>query len=421
MLRGAGALAAAAAIAVAAAACGSSSSSGSSSSAGTSASAGASSSSGSNASQASQTGKCTARALLITNLTGVGAQNGASDAPAWKLAASRINAAGGVNGCKLVVDIANEASDPTKDVPLAEQYTSQHTYAEVAAIDLGGASAVPYLMRRKILSVTSDCAGEGLDTKANPYFFDTCPGLSPATLAATTAAIKAGHTKIGAVVQNNSLGANAAIGIQQAAKKAGGQVVDVEKVDPTAVDTTAAVTRLQNAGAQAVVFELFGAVVGHFLDNVATSGYNVPLYGGLGTFATNIPAIVTNPKDYQNLLVVGPAVATTPSRPAVLDYIAGLKKTPGGQTPLSNNLSTSGQAYDDLILFAWAANQAHSLNSDTLKKFLETHGTTAVPGLLNAPSTGYTPADHMFTPNYLAVAKSGPLNEGRLKRLSFAH
>jgi len=415
-IRSVRALGAVLAVSVLAAACGSSSSSSSTASSGS----GSSGGSASNAAQTTSTKNCTARALLITNVTGVGAQNGASDVPAEKLAAANINKAGGVDGCKLVVDIENEASDPTKDVPLAEQALSQHHYAEAAAVDLGGASAAPYFMRQKTLSITSDCAGEGLDPKTYPYFFDTCPGLAPPTDAATKLALKAGYKKIAAVVQDNSLGANAALGVQQAAKAAGATLVDTEKIDPTAVDTTPAVTRLQNSGAQAVIFELFGAVVGHFLNDYATSGDKAPIYGGLGTFATNIPAIVSSPAAYAHLLVVGPSVATYPTRPVVQNYINALKSFPGGQTPLSNNLSTSGQVYDDLILFAWAANQAHSLDSTVLTKFLETHGSTPVPGLLDWTYTGYTPTDHMFTTKDLALAQMGALKDGQLKRISYA-
>ena len=169
------------------------------------------------------------------------------------------------------------------------------------------------------------------------------------------------------------------------------------------------------------MFELFGAVVGHFLNDFATSGSKIPLYGGLGTFATNIPAIVSSPAAYQNLLVVGPGAATYPSRPVVLNYLNALKTFPGGQNSIDNNLTTSGGTYDALWLFAWAANQTHSLDSSVLTKFLETHGTTAVPGLLNGVATGYTPQDHMFTDKYLALANAGPLNKGRLKLIRYAN
>lgn len=390
--------------------CGSSSSSSSPSSA-----SGTSSSSG----QAAISHKCTARMLFVTNLTGAASENGTANLPAVKLAVATVNQSGGVDGCTLALDVRNEASDPTQDVPIVEQATSQHHYADVLISDLGATSTVPYLMRQKILMVTNDCTGIAAHPATVPTMFDICPGEVLPVAAATDAAIKAGYKKIGAVVQANALGVEQIAGIQAAAKQLGASVVNVEQVDPTAVDTTPAITRLQDSGAQAVVVDLFGTVLGHFLDNLATTGWKVPLYGGLGAFSTNVASLV-KPQEYKSFLIVGPSPATYPSTPSVVKFIGDLRQAPGGQASLAQNLTLSTGVYSAVIIFAWAANQTHSLDSGVLTKFLATHGSTPVPGLLIGQTTGYTPADHVFSGvDDLAIADAGSLNVGRLKRVAY--
>ena len=359
---------------------------------------------------------CPVRVLLVTNTTGAGAQNGIGQSAAVQATLKQINASGGILGCKVVVDIKNEASDATKDIPLLQAALSHYKYPEVIDSDYGESSAVAYLSRQKVLNISNFGAGIA-DPKKYPYFFDDVVVLGSTIPYAVKAAVSAGHKKIAAIVQNNALGDTSTAGIDAGAKKYGAQVVDVERLDPNAVDASAAITRAQNSGADALVVDVNGTLVGHVFSAVQAAGWSVAEYGGLATFATDIAQILPAAA-YKNLVEVGMTDATTPSTPGVLKFISALKHTPGGTTALKTNLLETADAHDDLILFAWAANQTHSLDASTIKHFLETHGKTPVPGMISAKTTGYTPTSHEFTaPGSIASAKAGPLNDGRLKRI----
>src|SRR5262249_41776603 len=100
-------------------------------------------------------------------------------------------------------------------------------------------------------------------------------------------------------------------------------------------------------------------------------------------------------------------------------FIQSMKSVPGGKVGLQTNLLETADAHDDLILFAWAANQTHSLDPATITKFLETHGTTPVPGLLTSKTTGYTADSHeLSAPGLMGSANAGPLDDGRLQRVA---
>jgi ABC-type branched-subunit amino acid transport system substrate-binding protein len=360
---------------------------------------------------------CPVRVLLVTNTTGAGAQNGIGQSAAVRATLGEINKSGGVLGCKVVVDIKNEESDPTKDIPLLQQALSQHSYAEVIDSDFGEGSAIPFLSRKKVLNISNFGAGIA-DPKKYPYFFDDVVVLGTTIQYAVKAAVSAGHSKIAAIVQNNALGDTSTAGIKAGIAKFGGSLVDTERLDPTAIDTSAAVTRAKNSGADALIIDINGALVGHFFNDVQSSGWQVAEYGGLATFATNVATILP-PAAYKNLVVVGMTDATTPSTPGVLKFIAEMKATPGGKQALQTNLLETADAHDDLTLFAWAANKTKSLDAATITKYLEAHGSTPVPGLLTAKTTGYTSTSHEFTaPGSMASAHAGPLNNGRLARVA---
>jgi branched-chain amino acid transport system substrate-binding protein len=363
---------------------------------------------------------CPVRVLEITNSTGAGATNGLAQRPGLALAVAQVNKAGGVLGCPLVADVKDEGSDPTKDLPLLQEALSSHQYGNVIVSDFGEGAAIPYLTRQKVLNITNFSAGAG-NPKVNPYFFDDYPLLSVATEYAAKAAMKAGHKKIAVIVFNNDIGAAAAAGVKSAAPAGGAKVVDVEQLDPTAVNTTPAITRARNSGADVVVMDMAGAVVGHLLTDLQASGWKVPIYGGASTFSFPI-ASVAPPAAYKNLLVVGPTVATWPSSPKVNTFISKLKAQPGGSNGLKTVLVSATSPYDDVILFAWAANKVGSLDPKKISAFLETHGSTPVPGLLVSDVTGYTSKSHdFFPPGSLALARPGPLKDGRLKRIAIVN
>jgi branched-chain amino acid transport system substrate-binding protein len=380
---------------------------------------GSSSTNSTNSPAASSGGKtkCPVNVLVVTNITGAGAQNGQAGEETVKYTVGQINKAGGVLGCPIHADIKDEASDPTKDVPLVEEAVSQKKYAEVIVSDFGAGSAVPYLTREKILNITAIGAGLG-NPKINPYFFDMTPVLgNTVQYAVKQAVVNNGHKKLAAIVQDSDLGNNSAAGIAAAAKRYGAQVTDVERVDETAVDFTAALQRAKNSGADALIIDVAGAAAGHILTDRLTLGWTVPTYGGLGLFAANIAA-TSPPAAYKGLDLVGPTVGTYPNRPVVQQFINGLKAA-GATAAFQANLLEPANFHDDLILFAWAANQTKSLDAATISDFLQTHGNTPVPGLIYGVTTGFSPTSHENTgEGTLASAAAGPFKDGQLKRIA---
>jgi hypothetical protein len=85
---------------------------------------------------------------------------------------------------------------------------------------------------------------------------------------------------------------------------------------------------------------------------------------------------------------------------------------------ITTSLDSYTNIYDALLLFAWAANETHSLHAATLATKLHDSGSVQVPGLVQGPSTGYTPTSGEWN-GRLAVMKEGFFNLGRLAPISY--
>jgi branched-chain amino acid transport system substrate-binding protein len=358
---------------------------------------------------------CPVNVLIVTQMTGSAGANGQGGAPAAQVAANEINKSGGVLGCPIKIDTKDDESDATKDLPLTQAALSHKHYADVFLSSFGVASVVPYLMRQKQLTISA-FGSLGNDPSTYPYYFDVAPSNASILPYAVKQAVNDHHTKIAAIIQNNALGNSSVAIMTAAAKQDGGRIVDVERVDATAVDFTAAVVRAKQSNPDALIFDVYGPTAASLIKTVKAQGWNVALYGGDAVFATNIASLV--PKSaYENLVVTGPTMGTRPSRPVVSKVIAELKAANATAT-FKANLALGGQFHDGLIVFAWAANQTKSLDPAVIKQFLETHGNTPVPGLMLATNTGFDSQSHQqLGTGSVSAAKEGPLVDGTLARI----
>jgi ABC-type branched-subunit amino acid transport system substrate-binding protein len=378
---------------------------------------GSSSSSSSTSASSGGSKNCTTKVLLVSNLTGEGSANGTSNVDGANVALSQINAKGGVLGCKLAVEKRDDESNYTTDLPVLQKALASEKYPMVINSDFGSSSTTPYLTREKILSISAT-GGEGLgNPKVNPYFFDVVPLNSGAVNVAAQYAIKQGHKKIAVIVDNTATGTADIKSVKPIIEQAGGSLTDSEQVSFSAVNLTPAIVRAKSSGAEALIVDLFGPAAGHLISDAKTAGFTGPIYGGQEILQTDLAKFVPV-ADLANVIPVGSAVAGEPTSQGGKEIIEGLKTA--GIT-ISSSLAAYAQVHDDLILFAWAANNSHSLDTTTITHYLETHGTTPVPGLSQAETTGYSSATHEWEPpNALAITHAGKYKDGMLPRIELA-
>jgi branched-chain amino acid transport system substrate-binding protein len=371
-------------------------------------------SSGSNG--ASGAKNCTVRSLLVSNLTGPGASNGTQNKAAAEVAKKQINDAGGINGCTLSVDYADDTSDYTTNLPLTQKALAQKKYAMVQGADFGAGSIAPYLTRQKILGMFSNGTKGLPDPAVNPYLFDTTTTGADVVTAVAKYAVSQGDKEIAVVADNTGVGKSVIGAVKGVLESSGGKLVSSEQVDLSNVNMTPAVQRLKGSGAKTILVSLFGAAGGHFFSALSASGWKPTVYGSQSVFATNLAALIPV-KDFAGIVAGGGTYATSPSSDRAKAFFEQLKAS-GYDT--TKGIYSTAPAHDDLILFAAAANATKSTDAAKMTKWLEDNGTTTIDGLVLASTTGYSSTNHEWhAPGSLSTAKMGALDEfGLLPRIA---
>ncbi|MCU1482200.1 MAG: branched-chain amino acid transporter substrate-binding protein [Subtercola sp.] len=361
-------------------------------------------------------GSCQVNTLLVANMTGAQSDNGKAAVIAASAAVKSVNDGGGVNGCQLVLTTKDDGSDYTKTLPLVQSAMGSQTYSMVSVNDYGTASVVPYLTRQKVLSISSNGTAALADSTVNPYYFDTVPPSSTVSKYVTQYAISQGAKKLAVVTDNSTLGTDAIAADKATAEAGGASLVASVQVDATTINMTPAVQSLSNSGADAVIIDLYGQPAGYFVRDLKASGWNVTRYGTSSLFATNLDSLLPV-SDYEGIVAVGPTPGTAPALYGVSAMQTQIKADGGDATTSVTGLA---QNYADIILFAWAANGAHSTDSAAVAKYLEEHGTDKVPNDTIAETTGYTASNHQMTaPGTLSTATEGAMDsEGLLPRIT---
>jgi branched-chain amino acid transport system substrate-binding protein len=370
---------------------------------------------GTKPSAASAGPKCPLHILLITDSSGSSSFSGQVNIAAAKAGVDEVNKTGGVLGCKLVLDTRDDDSNYTQDLPLLQSATSSYNYPLVMNPDVGASSTAPYISREKLLEIIADETGKTAEPSVPyPTIFETILPSARAMDAGVQYALGKGYKRLAVIVDNTTTGVDDIEGMTPLIKAAGGSITDTETVNEESVDFTSAVERAKASNPQALILDIFGPAAAHVLTEIHALGWNIPIIGGTDVAATPFQGLV--PLAYlKNVVVSSQASEAYPSNAVTTKFIAQLQAD--GVTITGYLFGYSAQ-YDSELLFAWAANQTHSLNSLTIAAYLHDHGTTTVPGLIDSNTTGYTPTSGEWN-GKVALMKEGFFNLGRLPLIKY--
>jgi branched-chain amino acid transport system substrate-binding protein len=196
------------------------------------------------------------------------------------LAARQINAANGINGRKIALEILDDQSNPTNAVTNTTKLINDGNIAILGPNSgplVAPSSAVA--ARAKVLQFVgsaSDIAG----TTAGPLTFFWPPHLgvwSRAMACYMKSVIKA--KTVAGINSTDPSGLKTAEEFKTWAAKFGMQVVDSEAVDLTATDTSVQWTKIRQARPDAVANMITGALAGTAAKTARTLGVTVPMVG----------------------------------------------------------------------------------------------------------------------------------------------
>jgi branched-chain amino acid transport system substrate-binding protein len=306
-----------------------------------------------------------------------------------KIAASEINAKGGILGRQINIITNNDQNNPTTAVNLLEQKLSSGT--KIDAMYPGGSSEVtqallPITTQNKILTVdaTSDTALN--NPSKYPYHFGDSESVAQTIPPFVQMAQAKGWKKVAIIYGNDTTGQAVNSGYTSALKAVGIDVVSAAYED-TALDMTPQLQQLKSANPDALLISSYGTPSIYVLKSRAQMGWtSTPAFGDLITSA--LPFTVLMPASaLTNFYVQGSqtTLASNPdvqNDPAIQQMISDAKAAGDTQVLGGVGAALLAVGFNVLQLISYAAQQAGSTDPQKIVSALEN---------LKQPSGPYPP------------------------------
>jgi branched-chain amino acid transport system substrate-binding protein len=210
---------------------------------------------------------------VLVSQTGPASQLGVGELRGARLAADHLNAGGGVDGHKIQIVAIDDQTKPDQDVQQARQLVSQKVAAIVGPSVVAGCNAVAPLVASR--GPVEYCLSPGIKPSGNVW----SASVKTDQLAERMLSYWKGQgiTKVGLISTTDASGKDGARAVNEAAKKAGVQIVSSADYDPTAVSATSQLQQVTSAHPQAIVVWSTGTPAGVALKGIQQLGINLPV------------------------------------------------------------------------------------------------------------------------------------------------
>lgn len=228
-------------------------------------------------------------------ITGGSAEHGNRQMRGAKFAVEEINAAGGINGKMVELVIMDDRADPKEAANIANRYASDPEILAVighanSSCTLAGA---PIYNNAELLHITTSSSAPAI-TEAGPYTFRLWNSDAYTARFNVEAMVKAGYKKIAIIYENNDYGRGGYEVARQTLLDLGLKPVAEESyLLGETKDFTSIITKLKNAGAEAVYGVSDETEIAMFLMQCKQLDYH-PFFMSSGTYN---PAVIRLGKD----------------------------------------------------------------------------------------------------------------------------
>ncbi|WP_305092713.1 ABC transporter substrate-binding protein [Prescottella sp. R16] len=233
--------------------------------------------------------------VLVTggiSAQGVLAANAETSILAAKAGAQVQNEAGGVGGRQIELTVVDDAGDATIAVTkLREAINKQKPDLVLNSGPSSiGAATLPILKQNKILSFNVSPTEDSTNPSKFPLNFDLAPGATDNARGIVGYAKDKGYNDIGVIHGSTAYGELFGKEMTSALEKAGLKQVANEEYEATALDMTAQLQSLKNAGAKAIALDAYGAPLGYLLQSMQRLAWDVPIIGNTSVSSTSLVA-----------------------------------------------------------------------------------------------------------------------------------
>ncbi len=336
---------------------------------------------------------------LVAALSGPSAQSGEAITRGLTVAVDEINAAGGILDGRMIELIRrDDESNPPKGVIAARELI----FKEKVAAFFGGIDSpvslaiVPLANKSKVVFMGEWAAATPITRNgANPnYVFRVSAVDAIVDIKLLQYANKTfGATKVGLMLINNPWGESNEKGLKAAAADNDKvSIVGVEKFENNDVDMVPQLTRLKNAGAEAIMLVTNAPPGAQMMKSRERMGWKVPVISHWGISGGRFPELagptageahfIQTYSFYGDQSAVGKRV---------LDALIAKYPAINGPDDIFSPVGTAN-AYDAMHILARAIDQAGSTDGDAIRQALESMG--KYDGLIKSYDPPFTADNH---------------------------
>ena len=330
--------------------------------------------------------------------TGGSSSMGVSMRDGVRLAAKEINAAGGINGNKIVLIERDDEAKNERGVQIAQELiNNEKVVATLGYINTGVALASQRFYQDAKIPVMNNVATGSVLTKQFPnapenyVFRNAAADNIQAPMIAKEAVEKRGLKKVAILADSTNYGQLGREDLEKALKTYGVTPVAVEKFNIGDVDMTSQLLKAKNAGAEVILTYAIGPELAQIANGMAKLGWKKPM---IGSWTLSMASFIdtagkngdgaTMPQTY----IQSPS--TTAKRKAFQEaYLKEFK-------PKNNNIASpvsAAQGYDSVYLLAAAIKQANSTEGPKILAALQDLK-TPVDGVVISYNKPFSATDH---------------------------
>ena len=330
--------------------------------------------------------------------TGGSSSMGVSMRDGVRLATQEINAAGGINGNKIVLVERDDEAKNERGVQIAQELiNNEKVVATLGYINTGVALASQRFYQEAKIPVINNVATGTLVTKQFPnaaenyVFRNAAADNIQAPMIAKEAVEKRGLKKVAILADSTNYGQLGREDLEKALKGYGVTPVATEKFNIGDVDMTSQLLKAKNAGADVILTYAIGPELAQIANGMAKLGWKKPIIGSWTlSMASFIDTAGKNGDGATMPETFIQSPATTPKRKVFVDnYLKEFKPKNGIiASPVS-----AAQGYDSVYLLAAAIKQASSTEGPKILAALQDLK-TPVDGVVITYNKPFSATDH---------------------------
>jgi branched-chain amino acid transport system substrate-binding protein len=317
-------------------------------------------------------------------LSGPAAEAAKSLQRGFELTAEEINAAGGIDGAEIVLDIQDDEGDPTTGVALVDRFVQNDAVAIIGTYNspvvLAQAESVAEAEMPQIVYAISQAIAD----LENPWIFQLGPTDSGQIEGILERMAEAGLSKPAVLTDTSGLGSFALPTIEAALEAAGVEAVQFNTFAPDAADLSSVVLQASNAGADSLIVWTTGPAYATIVAGSSQVGWTGPIFANASAAD---PSVARLGGDAIEQLFFQDSIDRTK------DEVIAVSELWASEFP--DGVPSEALAARDMLTMVVDAVTAVGTDRAAIRDYLEQYSSTALLSGSAGSTVQFAPGDHV--------------------------